>query len=135
MKAEVIEERENRLMSRKEAWVGFEHSGKPTPGRKELLPEIAKLMKTKEELVIIDKIFTQKGMGYSKAKILVYSKKEDIPEAKLDKMLIRMGLKEPEKKEEAEKPQAPPKEEEKPGDEKKEEGKQETEEKPEEKKE
>jgi ribosomal protein S24E len=97
MKAEILEQKKNELINRTEAWVGIEHAGMATPGRKEMLPEIAAVLKAKEDHIIIDKIFSDKGRAFSRVKVLAYSKKEDIPPGKLDRMQIRMGLKKAEK--------------------------------------
>jgi len=93
MSMKISDQKKNPLMKREEVWVSFEHTGKATPTRKDMLTEISKALKSKEELVIIDKIFTDKGVAESKAKVFVYKKKEDIPKDKLDKMQRRMNKK------------------------------------------
>lgn len=83
---EIINQKKNPLLKRKEIWFLIEHKGKSTPNRREILSGISKTLKTKEELIIIDKIFSQTGKPASKVKALVYSKKEHIPKPKLEKM-------------------------------------------------
>ena len=135
MKTEVQEHRKNPLLKREEAWVLVEHPGKATPKREEIVKDAAKALKAKEDLVIVDKIFSFTGRMASRARVFVYSKKEDIPKEKLEKMARRMKRKEAkpeekpaeapkpeEKKEEAKPEEKPPeKKEEKPAEEKKEE--------------
>lgn len=139
MALKVTEEKKNPLLKRKEAWMHLEHTGKPTPARKDLIKDAAKALKAKEDLIIIDKIFSEKGKGATKVKALVYSKKDDIPKALADKMERRLGLKkegEEEKPAESapsEKPEE--KKEEKPKEEKEETKEKGKEEKPEKKKE
>ncbi|MBL7206142.1 MAG: hypothetical protein ISS36_00915 [Candidatus Aenigmarchaeota archaeon] len=87
--AEILEQKKNPLLKREESWILIEHKGKPTPKRDEILSEISKVLKSKDELIIIDKVFSQKGKSASRVKVLAYSKKEDIPESKLEKMKRR----------------------------------------------
>ncbi len=89
---EVISQKKNPLMSREEAWVRIAHAGKPTPPRKDIIADVAKQFKAKEDCVIVDKIFSESGIAASKVKVLVYPKADAVPKAKLEKMKIRMGL-------------------------------------------
>jgi ribosomal protein S24E len=95
---EVINQKKNPLMNREEAWILIDHAGKATPPRKDMITEVAKHFKAKEDEVIIDKIFSEVGKAASRVKVLVYPKADAIPKAKLDKMKIRMGLMEKPKK-------------------------------------
>jgi ribosomal protein S24E len=107
---ETISEKENKLMNRKEAWVRIDHEGKPTPPRKDILAEIAREFKAKEDAIIVDKIFSETGMAASKVKVFVYSSAKDVPKDKLERMKIRMKLaKKGEKEAEKGKPAAEPK--------------------------
>jgi small subunit ribosomal protein S24e len=94
MKLEVETRKKNPLMNREEAWVRFDHEGKATPPRKEILKDIARQMKAKDDCIIIDKIFSTTGKAVSRAKVFVYKKKDEIPKAKLEKMQRRMERKE-----------------------------------------
>ncbi len=93
MKLDVREKKSNPLMKREEVWVSVEHLEAPTPKRAELLEGAVKLLKTKKELVIIDKIFSERGRGGSEVKVLVYKSEKDIPKDKAEKMKRRMGKK------------------------------------------
>lgn len=93
MKLEIETRKKNPLMNREEAWVRFDHEGKATPPRKEILKDISKQLKAKEDCIIIDKIFSASGKAVSRAKVFVYNKKDDIPKAKLEKMQRRMERK------------------------------------------
>jgi ribosomal protein S24E len=130
MGLKVIEERKNPLLKREEAYCILEHPDKATPSREEMLPDLERVLKTKKDLIIIDKIFSVKGKGESKVRVFTYKKKEDIPKEKLEKMKRRMEKKgKPEERGEQAKPEEAPKErvkaEEKPEEEKKEEPKKE----------
>ena len=79
MKIEIKEQKKNPLLKREEVSVSIEHPGKATPSRREILPELAKVLKSNEDLIIIDKIFSVHGMNVSEARLLVYKKKDEIP--------------------------------------------------------
>lgn len=91
MKYEIREKKKNAVMKRTEARVSIEHSGAATPNRLQLLDEVAKLLKTKPENLIIDRIITPGGSTVSEASVLVYSKKGDIPAWRLKKMEQRLA--------------------------------------------
>jgi len=95
MKINVGNKKENALMKREEVEMMIDHSGKATPSRIELLPEIAKTLKTKDELVIIDKIFHVAGKANSKVKVFAYKKKDDIPKLQAEKSARRSKAKAP----------------------------------------
>ncbi len=114
MKIEIKEQKKNPLLKREEVSVSIEHPGKATPSRREILPELAKVLKSNEDLIIIDKIFSVHGMNVSEARLLVYKKKDEIPKEKLEKMKNRMAEKKKaeapapaEAAKEGEKPEAP----------------------------
>jgi small subunit ribosomal protein S24e len=106
MGVKVIEEKKNPLLKREEIYCILEHPDKATPSREEMLPDLESVLKTKKDLIIIDKIFSFRGKGESKVRVLTYKKKEDIPKEKLEKMKRRMEKKKPEEKQ-AEEEKAP----------------------------
>ncbi|MEE9406248.1 MAG: hypothetical protein V3V26_02465 [Candidatus Aenigmarchaeota archaeon] len=108
MKIDIAEQKKNPLMKREELWVTVEHTGAATPKRKELLPHLVKTLKTKENLVIIKKIFSDTGKNTSNAKVFVYTKTDDIPKGMAEKMQRQL------KKGKAEAPKAEKKPEAKP---------------------
>ncbi len=128
MPLKILEQKKNPLLKREEVRAIFEHAGKPTPPRKDILSFLENVLKAKKDLILIDKIFSVKGRGESRLKAFVYSRKEDIPKDKLE--VIKRRMEKPKKAEE-EKPaegETPPEGEAKPEEE---EGKEEV--KPEEK--
>ncbi len=111
MKADIVSEKENPLRKRKEYWLMVEHDGKQTPSRQELLPQVAKKLGTKEDITVLDKIFSERGTAKSRVKVQVYSDRKEVPKEKLDKQArkVKKFLEKkqaaeaaPEKKEEAE---------------------------------
>jgi len=99
MKIEIVSQKKNPLVGREDIHMRINHEGQRTPSRQEMLKEIAHLLKTNDEHIIIDRIFTVQGQAVSDAKVLAYEKKEDVPAYKTDKMKRRMKT-----KAEAEKP-------------------------------
>lgn len=93
MTLKIIKEKKNPLLKREEVRCIFEHPNRATPSREEMLPVLEKALKTKRDLVIIDKIFSIKGKGESKLHVFVYKNKEDIPKEKIEKMQRRMKRK------------------------------------------
>ncbi|MFH0956646.1 MAG: hypothetical protein V1813_02165 [Candidatus Aenigmatarchaeota archaeon] len=79
MKAEIISEKENHLMKRKDYWMLVEHAGKETPNRHDLLPEIAKKLHAAEGTIVLCKIFSERGRGASRVKVQVYSDAKHLP--------------------------------------------------------
>lgn len=107
MVVKVLERKKNPLMKREEVSAVYEHSGKPTPTRDEILPNLEKSLKAGKDLILIDKIFSIKGKGESRLKVLLYSKKEDIPKDKVEAIKKRAEKKKA-KKEEAPAQEAKP---------------------------
>ncbi|MFH1978153.1 MAG: hypothetical protein ABIJ92_02410 [Candidatus Aenigmatarchaeota archaeon] len=86
MKIEIVKHKKNPLLKREEHILSVEHPGKPTPSRSEILEEVAKAVKASKDVIVIDSILTSVGKNMTNIKVLVYAKKEEIPEYKLAKM-------------------------------------------------
>jgi ribosomal protein S24E len=114
MKIDIAEQRKNPLMKRDELLVSIEHTGAATPRRREILPHIVKTLKTKDNLVIISKIFSHTGSNTSKAKVFVYGKAEDVPKDMAEKMQRQLKKGKQPEAAAGEKPAEAPKEEAKP---------------------
>ena len=93
MKIEIVSQKKNPLVGREDIHMRINHEGQRTPSRQEILKEIARSLKTNEEHIIIDRIFTVQGQAVSNAKVLAYDKREDVPVYKTDKMKRRMKIK------------------------------------------
>jgi ribosomal protein S24E len=106
MKLDVISEKDNPLRKRKEYWLLADHAGEGTPPRHSLLPQVAKELGLKEELIVLDKIFSERGKPSSRLKVLVYSDKLEVPREKTERQQ-RKVKKFLEKKEKAEAQPAP----------------------------
>ncbi len=116
MKFDILSEKDNPLLKRKEYRLVAEHPGKETPSRYAIVPEVVKKLGSKEELTVIDKIFSERGSAKSRVKVLIYKDKKDVPKEKLERHEKKVKAyqekmqgkkseeKKPEAKEEAEKP-------------------------------
>lgn len=78
MDIDVISQKENPLMQRKEYWLSVDHEGKETPGRYALLPEIARKLGCEEGSVVLHKVFSERGLARSRAKVYVYVEKKHV---------------------------------------------------------
>ena len=91
MDVKILSEQENALLKRREVVAEVSHPGKATPHRKEMIEWLAKSLKARDELVIVEKVFTSSGTASCQARVLVYQKKEDIPREKLEKQARRLS--------------------------------------------
>lgn len=72
MEIEVIEEKNNVFLKRKELKIKVKHEGAPTPKKQELIKELATKFSLPEDRISIDYIFGQKGKAECLAKVKVY---------------------------------------------------------------
>jgi len=82
MNYNVLDEKQNELLKRKEMKIEVEHLLAATPSKAQLLKELATAYSVPEENIVIDYIFTQKGIGKSIAKVKIYKEKPKIKEKK-----------------------------------------------------
>lgn len=82
MNYNVLSEKENELLKRREIKIEIEHILTSTPSKAELSKELAKAYSVPEENIMIDYIFTQKGIGKSLAKIKIFKEKPKVKEKK-----------------------------------------------------
>ena len=106
MKFEVSEKKKNPLMKREEATILIDHRGKATPDRASILAEVANLLKSRPENIIVERITTPGGSTKSVARVLAYNNKDDIPEWRLKKMEQRLSKLKKTEKTEGESPKA-----------------------------
>jgi small subunit ribosomal protein S24e len=86
----VVEKRvKNSVIGREELTVRIYHIGGSTPSRKELRNAIASLLQSKEGLVVVRKIDTPYGAGYSLASVHVYDSEETMKRMELKHILDR----------------------------------------------
>jgi len=71
MEIEVIEEKENPFLNRKELKLKLKHIGANTPSKADLTKELTSKYSVAENQIIIDFIFSMKGIGESIAKVKI----------------------------------------------------------------
>ena len=72
MQLEILEEKDNVLLKRKELKLNIKHPGSPTPKKQDLIKEIATKYSVPEEFVVVNYIFSKKGVQESFAKVKIY---------------------------------------------------------------
>lgn len=72
----IVEDRDNKLIGRRELIVLIDHFGKGTIPRRELRRRIAQMLSVNEDLVYVRKIETEYGLMISKARVHIYESVE-----------------------------------------------------------
>ncbi|MEM3420919.1 MAG: hypothetical protein QW835_06720 [Candidatus Hadarchaeum sp.] len=108
MKIEVIKRTENPLLKRVEVEFRIDHSGAPTPSRLEVKPQLASILGTSEELLVVERFTSSHGRQVATGVARVYSTREQL-ESMEPEYLFKRGVPKEEKAAEA-KPEkkAPP---------------------------
>lgn len=75
-----IKDRENLLLYRKEYIFAVIHDAQPTPSRKGLREELAKLLGVEKDFIVVRRIKTDFGTNTSKIEVYVYSDKNKMLE-------------------------------------------------------
>lgn len=100
MEISVVDERENQFFKRKDLRIVVKHAGAATPSKAEIIKELAEKNSVDPSQVVIDYIFTKKGIGESEGKIKILKEK---PPAKVEKLAEKK-----EEKNEAQGTESPP---------------------------
>jgi len=93
MKMEIQEEKKNVLFQRTEVRFVAVHEGASTPGRNAVAEEIAKKYGVKRELVIIDSLESQYGIGKTNGYAKVYENVDAVKKNEREHLLKRNGYK------------------------------------------
>lgn len=91
MDLKILAETDNPLLKRREVRAAFTHTGEATPQRKAMLIALSKTLKAKEDLIIVDKIFTTRGSATSEARVYVYAAAGDVPSNQAERQKRRIG--------------------------------------------
>ena len=78
MKADIIEDKKNPLMKRREITMKVSHEGASTPSRKEVLSMVEKSANCDPKLTVVRRIESRPGKGFSVVRADCYDKR--IPE-------------------------------------------------------
>jgi small subunit ribosomal protein S24e len=94
MNVTIVSKEEAPLLSRSEVKLDMTFSG-PTPTRKVLITEAAKLLKSKEDQIVIHRIDQKFGFGKATAEVYLYHDKDFMKKVEREHMFQRT---EPKKK-------------------------------------
>jgi len=89
---EIVRERDNKMLRRKEYIVRVNHVGAPTPSRKEVRTRILHFLNAPQETLIIKRIVQRFGRNDSLVKVYVYYTKEDMFDIEDEKTLRLNGF-------------------------------------------
>lgn len=84
VEVEIEQEKENKLMHRRELILSADHEGEGTPSRKDLNSEISNLVSSSKNEVVIDKVDTEYGKEKSMVHVRVYDDEEYVEEFERD---------------------------------------------------
>ena len=89
IEVEIEEEKENKLLKRRDMTVRVYHEADPTPTRATIKDRIADLVGTSKDNVIIENIKSEFGKEETKVNVRVYDNKEDAQKYERDYVLER----------------------------------------------
>lgn len=77
-----MQEKINELLGRKEVKFEMTHAGGSTPSKANIVKELAAKYGVPEDHVVIDYVFTSKGLASSEVKAKIYNEKPKVKEKK-----------------------------------------------------
>jgi ribosomal protein S24E len=89
MKIEILNERENKPLARKEVDFRVDHAGTGTPSRAEIRTKIVAQFDADKESVIIKSLDTKFGAGLTEGTARIYSDPEQLKRIELDHIVKR----------------------------------------------
>jgi len=92
MNIEILQERENKPLSRKEVDFRIEHIGDTTPSRADVHSRVVAHYDANPDNVVISKIETRFGVGITNGTARIYSDSEHMKRVELDYVLKRHGM-------------------------------------------
>ena len=99
MKIEILKERENKTLARKEIEFRVDHTGTTTPSRADIHAKIMAQFNADKATVVIKRLDTKYGIGMTEGMARIYATPEQMNKIELVHILKRH---EPKKKESAE---------------------------------
>jgi small subunit ribosomal protein S24e len=89
LKIEILNERENKLLSRREIEFAVNHAGEGTPSRADIRAKIVAQFDADAETVVIRSLDTSFGSGATKGFARIYSNPEQMKRVEHDHILKR----------------------------------------------
>lgn len=99
MELEIVDKRDNPLLSRVEVRFKVLHDAASTPSRKEVREAVAKAVNAQKERVVVDILTAAFGKGETEGYAKVYKNKQEAMRVESESMKRRHGLTEPKKQE------------------------------------
>lgn len=87
--AEIVEEKRNDLIGRRELKLRLDHTGQPTPKRTELRSKIAELLGVSVERIVIKSVESSYGAGISVVEVNIYDTPERLKRFESEYILKR----------------------------------------------
>jgi len=84
MEITIVEEKENPFLNRKDVKLRLNHLGESTPSKAALIKELASRYSVEESQILIDYIFSVKGIGESFVKAKILPEKPNLAEKPKD---------------------------------------------------
>ncbi len=89
MKIEILSEKENKPLARKEIDFRIDHSGAKTPSRVDIKSKIVAQFDADPAAVVIKALDTRYGIGLSEGSACIYANPEDMKRIELDHIVKR----------------------------------------------
>ena len=89
MKVEILKEKENKLLARKEIEFRIEHVGATTPSRADIRAKISAQYNADVAAVVIKKLKTKYGIGVTDGSAMVYATPEQMNRIELSYIIKR----------------------------------------------
>ncbi|MHA1951709.1 MAG: 30S ribosomal protein S24e [Candidatus Thorarchaeota archaeon] len=105
MKIEILKERENKPLARKEIDFKVDHAGAGTPSRADIRTKISAQFDADKESVIIKSLDTKFGAGITNGTARIYSETDQMKRIELDHIVARHKSEEKKEKKPEEKPE------------------------------
>lgn len=100
MDIKILQEKDNQLLGRKEVRVEIKHTAAPSPAKINIIKELATKYSVPEDHVVIDYVFTKKGLASSEIKVKIYKEKPKVKATKMKEGAKETNPKPEEKKSE-----------------------------------
>lgn len=100
MEIEILKEKENKPLARKEIEFRVNHAGTTTPSRADIRAKISAQYNAETAAVVIKKLKTKYGIGITNGSARVYATPEQMNRIELDYIIKRHGPKQKKKESE-----------------------------------
>ena len=89
MKIEILSEKENKPLARKEIAFKIDHAGASTPSRADIRAKLVAQFNANSEAVLVSTLNTHYGIGVTEGTVHIYSDPEQMKRIELDHLVKR----------------------------------------------